>query len=341
MPTRTARWESGACGGQRHEPPPSRTRTNLRRRLEGARRGGHRAARARLWRPASSWTSRGPHGWEYSATNLGRVSAPSRPPAQGVAGLQRRVLPLVEVRADFASVARGDSRRRPRRRRRRLGAARRRPHARSPCRRTSPCSTAGRARIEGITEATPHDKIPLGEDTGRVPQRGVRCCRAAAVGRRQRPVRPGAGPRAVHGSWLETGRGRRLPAARPPAQDPRRAAGVGARGEGGGRRVSLRGGDFLYESGQDLSIGYDSHDAGRRAACTWSRASASTSPRPRRRSRSRSRAWGEKRRYMTRFSPHLGAQLHGDHELARVLALEQLEQSVREGLDAALDDVLA
>ena len=24
--------------------------------------------------------------------------------------------------------------------------------------------------------------------------------------------------------------------------------------------VSLRGGDFLYESGQDLSIGYDSHD---------------------------------------------------------------------------------
>ncbi len=24
--------------------------------------------------------------------------------------------------------------------------------------------------------------------------------------------------------------------------------------------VSLRGGDFLFESGQDLSIGYDSHD---------------------------------------------------------------------------------
>ena len=25
--------------------------------------------------------------------------------------------------------------------------------------------------------------------------------------------------------------------------------------------LSLRGGDFLFESGQDLSIGYDSHDA--------------------------------------------------------------------------------
>ena len=25
--------------------------------------------------------------------------------------------------------------------------------------------------------------------------------------------------------------------------------------------VSLRGGDFLFESGQDLSVGYDHHDA--------------------------------------------------------------------------------
>ena len=29
---------------------------------------------------------------------------------------------------------------------------------------------------------------------------------------------------------------------------------------GGGLVVSLRGGDFLFESGQDLSIGYDGHD---------------------------------------------------------------------------------
>src|SRR5690349_11511909 len=43
----------------------------------------------------------GPHGWEYSATNLGRVTAVAAAPADGVSGLQRRVLPLVEVRADF------------------------------------------------------------------------------------------------------------------------------------------------------------------------------------------------------------------------------------------------
>ena len=36
---------------------------------------------------------------------------------------------------------------------------------------------------------------------------------------------------------------------------------MGARRARRGRRVSLRGGDFLFESGQDLSIGYDHHDA--------------------------------------------------------------------------------
>ena len=29
----------------------------------------------------------------------------------------------------------------------------------------------------------------------------------------------------------------------------------------GGAVISLRGGDFLFESGQDLAVGYDSHDA--------------------------------------------------------------------------------
>jgi uncharacterized linocin/CFP29 family protein len=35
---------------------------------------------------------------------------------------------------------------------------------------------------------------------------------------------------------------------------------VWAPGVGGALVLSLRGGDFLFESGQDLSIGYDSHD---------------------------------------------------------------------------------
>ena len=32
-------------------------------------------------------------------------------------------------------------------------------------------------------------------------------------------------------------------------------------GVGGGVVLSQRGGDFLFESGQDLSVGYDDHDA--------------------------------------------------------------------------------
>jgi len=44
----------------------------------------------------------GPYGWEYSATNLGRVGPLTEAPAEGIAALQRRVLPLVEMRAEFA-----------------------------------------------------------------------------------------------------------------------------------------------------------------------------------------------------------------------------------------------
>src|SRR3954449_3397567 len=43
----------------------------------------------------------GPHGWEHSATNLGRTDPLAFPASEGVSGLRRRVLPLVELRADF------------------------------------------------------------------------------------------------------------------------------------------------------------------------------------------------------------------------------------------------
>jgi uncharacterized linocin/CFP29 family protein len=43
----------------------------------------------------------GPHGWEYSATNIGRVVALSDRPGEGVEAAQRRVLPVVELRAPF------------------------------------------------------------------------------------------------------------------------------------------------------------------------------------------------------------------------------------------------
>ena len=42
----------------------------------------------------------GPHGWSHSATNLGRIATISGP-SEGVAGAQRKVLPLVELRVEF------------------------------------------------------------------------------------------------------------------------------------------------------------------------------------------------------------------------------------------------
>src|SRR5450631_4012970 len=44
----------------------------------------------------------GPFGWEYSSTNLGRVSDLPRAPCDDVSAVQRRILPLAELRADFA-----------------------------------------------------------------------------------------------------------------------------------------------------------------------------------------------------------------------------------------------
>lgn len=42
----------------------------------------------------------GPHGWSHPATNLGR-SDPIAGLSEGLAGARRRVLPLIELRADF------------------------------------------------------------------------------------------------------------------------------------------------------------------------------------------------------------------------------------------------
>src|SRR5579862_6795593 len=43
----------------------------------------------------------GPHGWERSATSLGRTTPLPGTPTEGVSALHRRVLPLLELRADF------------------------------------------------------------------------------------------------------------------------------------------------------------------------------------------------------------------------------------------------
>ncbi len=225
----------------------------------------------------------GPHGWEHSATNLGRTTrAARRPRATGVVGPPAPRAAAGRGPRRLRALPRRAARRRPRRRRCRSRAARprRAPDRRGRERRRVP--RLGRrdhrhrrglaARAAALGEARTSTRA-------RVAARG----RAAARERDRRPLRAGARARAVPAGDRD-GRARRLPAARAPAQDPRRPDRLGAGRERRGRpqparrrlHLRVRPGpvDRLRLARRRASCG-----------CTSRRASASTSPRPRRRSR--------------------------------------------------------
>jgi uncharacterized linocin/CFP29 family protein len=200
----------------------------------------------------------GPNGWDYSATNLGRVAPLASAPCDGVTGLQRRVLPLVEVRADFelsrSELRDGD----------RgaddidLGPLDNAAHQIAVAENKA-VFHGWHGAMAGIEEASPHPPIPLGD----VPDNYRRPV-AAAV---ERLLHNGiSGPyglalggeqylRVVEGA--EAGGYPLLEHLRKILEGPV----VWAPGVGGALVLSLRGGDFVFDSGQDLSIGYDSHDA--------------------------------------------------------------------------------
>ena len=115
------------------------------------------------------------------------------------------------------------------------------------------------AGIAGIIEASTHDRSPLGEDCERYPRhvaKAVDALRArASTGRtasRSAPTRTRACSRPASTAAIRCS----STCARSSA-----ARSSGRRRVQGGAVLSLRGGDFLFESGQDLSVGYESHDA--------------------------------------------------------------------------------
>jgi uncharacterized linocin/CFP29 family protein len=200
----------------------------------------------------------GPNGWDYSATNLGRVESVAKAPCDGVSALQRKVLPLVEVRAEFEisrSELRDDDR----------GAADVdlepldiAAHQMAVAENKAVIHGWSEAAITGIAEASPHQGLMLGEDANRYP-RPV----ASAV---EQLLRSGiVGPYALalgsdeykrvaetaeHGGYPLMDHLRKI------LQGPI----VWAPGVVGAVVVSQRGDDFLFESGQDLSVGYLDHD---------------------------------------------------------------------------------
>jgi uncharacterized linocin/CFP29 family protein len=201
----------------------------------------------------------GPHGWEYSASNLGRVNRVAGSPVDGVEVRQRRVLPMIELRDEF-TISREELRNADRGAEdAELGpldeAAQRIARAEN----TAVLHGFAAAGIAGVTEASSHPPITLSEDFDDYPghvAKAVEMLLAAGVGG---PFGLALGPRCYTGVIETTEHGGVLV-----WDHLRQILGGGpivwAPGVDGAIVVSLRGGDFLYESGQDLSIGYDSHD---------------------------------------------------------------------------------
>ena len=199
----------------------------------------------------------GPHGWDHSATNLGRTSALADAPSGGVSGLQRRVLPLIELRADF-ELSRAELRDADR------GAD---DTDLQPLDRAAHQIAVAEnvavfhgwvGAITGVSESSPHEQVSIGAGPSVYPKEvagaverllceGITGPYGLALGREQyravvETAEHGGYPLLDHLSQILGG----------PI--------VWAPGVSGAVVLSLRGGDFLFESGQDLSIGYSSHD---------------------------------------------------------------------------------
>jgi uncharacterized linocin/CFP29 family protein len=200
----------------------------------------------------------GPHGWSYSATNLGRTVTISGPSA-GVSAAQRRVLPLVELRAEFkVSRLRMDDAERGATD---LGFGELDEAARQIALGENVTVFHGHeaSGIEGITKRTSHEPIVLGQDMGRYPN----AVAGATDGLRQAgidgPYGLAIGPEIYTAIVETTEHGGHLL-----LDHLHQILGgpvVWAPGVEGGIVLSLRGGDFLFDCGQDLSIGYVDHDA--------------------------------------------------------------------------------
>ncbi len=200
----------------------------------------------------------GPHGWEHSATNLGRTEPLAASPHESVAASRRRVLALVELRADF-TVSMDELRDNDR------GAADvdldsldQAAHRIAVAENVAVFHGWAEAAITGITAATPHEPIPLGDDAdgcARAVAGAVELLLGSGIGgpygmalgrdRYRRVIET-----AEHGGHLLFDHLRKI------LDGPI----VWAPGVDGAVVLSQRGGDFLYDCGQDLSIGYARHD---------------------------------------------------------------------------------
>ena len=199
----------------------------------------------------------GPSGWEHSAVNLGRVTDIDEP-FFGLQAVQRKVQPLVEVRASFAlsrteladfdrgatdiDVATLDD----------------------ACMRVATAENLAvfhgwpTAGITGLVAGT-FPALPLSAEFTGYPgdvARAVETLRQAGI---TGPYGLALGPDAYTGAVVQSEGGGVIvfDHLRKILDGPV----VSAPGLSGAVVVSLRGGDFTFHSGEDLAIGYHHHDA--------------------------------------------------------------------------------
>jgi uncharacterized linocin/CFP29 family protein len=202
----------------------------------------------------------GPHGWAFSAVDLGRVEAIAPPPGKRLEARRRRVQPLVELRVPF-EMARAEVETIGR------GGKDGDVHPVTLAARTLAIAEDWAifhghpgGGITGIAEAAKGYGLKLSDDFARYPRvlaEALNKLRNAGVAG---PYGIALGPRCYTG-LTETA----TPAGYRVFDHVQRLLDGGpvvwAPGVDGAVVVSLRGGDFELTVGQDISIGYLGHDA--------------------------------------------------------------------------------
>ncbi|HEX3811236.1 MAG TPA: family 1 encapsulin nanocompartment shell protein [Mycobacteriales bacterium] len=201
----------------------------------------------------------GPKGWDYSATNLGRTDPVSAAPVEGVAARSRRVLPLVELRVPF-SVSREELENAER------GAVDVNLDSLDDAARQIALAENiavfhgwGEAGFVGVAQASPHPTIAREPAIDGYPRRVAKAVELLHAQGIDGPYGLALSPE-EYTSVIETTEHGGYPLFDHLGKILSGPI-VWAPGVQGGVVLSLRGDDFLFESGQDLAIGYDHHDA--------------------------------------------------------------------------------
>lgn len=199
----------------------------------------------------------GPHGWSRDAVELGRIERLSLAPCDGVTAAMRTVQPLVELRTPF-KLDRAE-----------LDAA-----ARGVDPDLAPLAEAARrialaenaavfhgyeaGRIVGMSEASSHEAVEIGSSYADYPTYAAAAVERLLDSGITGPYSLALGPKQYTGVVETTENG-----GYPVFEHLRHILGgaiVWAPGVVGAIVASVRGGDFIFDSGEDLSIGYAAHD---------------------------------------------------------------------------------